>query len=376
VENNVEIYLVIILNILILSGLVFFILKRNSNEDSEINVDDKLKQIIQQISIDNSSTMREQNISEINNTLKPFKEQLQRELDILKKNIDDQNNQSAKEFGRFEQQFQSLVAATTNMQEDAQNLTKALKGDTKQQGDWGERVLERALEDAGLVEDLEYKLQPNYKTKTGKNVRPDAVVFLTDDRNIIIDSKVSITAYKEFVSAENEDDKKNFLKSHINSIKNHVKELSEKDYSGLEEINSPDYVFMFVPIDSALTIALSNDWSIQELANEKKIAFMTPIHLMSILKMTAFMWRVNKQHKNAADVANRAGLLLDKYANFSEAFSNIAEKLEDAVESYNTAHNRLTDGAGSLHSQMKSLEKLGMKGKKTLSEPKKSLDKK
>jgi len=308
--------------------------------------------------------------------LLPFKEQLQRELDILKKNIDEQNNQSAKEFGRFEQQFQSLVAATTNMQEDAQNLTKALKGDTKQQGDWGEHILERALEDAGLVEDLEYKLQPNYKTKTGNNVRPDAVVFLTDDRNIIIDSKVSLTAYEEFVNADNDDDKKSFLKSHISSIKNHVKELSEKDYSELEQINSPDYVFMFIPIDSALTVALSNDWSIQELANEKKIAFMTPIHLMSILKMTAFMWRVDKQHKNAADVANRAGLLLDKYANFSDAFSNIAEKLEDAVESYNVAQNRLTDGAGSLHSQMKNLEKLGMKGKKTLSDPKKSLDKK
>ena len=202
------------------------------------------------------------------------------------------------------------------------------------------------------------------------------MVFLTDDRNIIIDSKVSLTAYEEFVNADNENDKKSSLKSHINSIKSHIKELSEKDYSELEEINSPDYVFIFFPIDAALTIALSNDWGIQELANEKKIAFMTPIHLMSILKMTAFMWRVDKQHKNAADVASRAGLLLDKYANFSDAFSDIAEKLEDAVESYNVAQKRLSDGTGNLHSQMKDLEKLGMKGKKTLSDPKKTLVKK
>jgi len=367
---------IIILNILILSGLILFIFKKDSNTNKDIKIDEGLKQLIQQVSLENNTTMREANISEIKNTLLPFKEQLQRELDILKKNIDEQNNQSAKEFGRFEQQFQSLVTTTTNMQQNAENLTKALKGDTKQQGDWGEHILERALEDAGLVEDLEYKLQPNYKTKTGNNVRPDAVVFLTDDRNIIIDSKVSLTAYEEFVNADNEDDKKSSLKSHINSIKSHIKELSEKDYSELEEINSPDYVFIFFPIDAALTIALSNDWSIQELANEKKIAFMTPIHLMSILKMTAFMWRVDKQHKNAADVASRAGLLLDKYANFSEAFSDIAEKLEDAVESYNVAQKRLSDGAGNLHSQMKDLEKLGMKGKKTLSDPKKTLDKK
>ena len=259
------------------------------------------------------------------------------------------------------------------MQEDAQNLTKALKGDTKQQGDWGEQILKKALEDAGLVEGLEYELQPSYKGKDGDQLRPDAVIKLSDGRNIIIDSKVSLTAYERYVRSDNDDDKKNSLKEHINSIKNHVKQLSDKGYADIEEIGSPDFIFIFVPIDSALSLALSHDWNVQELANKNKIAFMTPIHLISILKMTAYMWRVDKQQKHAEEVANRAGLLLDKYSNFSEAFSNIAEKLQDAMTSYEIAHNRLTEGKGSLHTQMELLEEAGMKGKKSISKPK-SLD--
>ena len=163
------------------------------------------------------------------------------------------------------------------------------------------------------------------------------------------------------------------MKEHINSIKNHVKQLSDKGYADIETIESPDFIFIFVPIDSALSLALSHDWNIQELANKNKIAFMTPIHLISILKMTAYMWRVDKQQKHAEEVANRAGLLLDKYSNFSEAFSNIAEKLQDAMTSYEIAHNRLTEGKGSLHTQMELLEEAGMKGKKSISKPK-SLD--
>ena len=224
-----------------------------------------------------------------------------------------------------------------------------------------------------MVEGLEYELQPSYKSKDGSQLRPDAVIKLSDGRNIIIDSKVSLTAYERYVRSDNDVDKKNFLKEHINSIKNHVKQLSDKGYADIETIESPDFIFIFVPIDSALSLALSHDWSVQEFANENKIAFMTPIHLISILKMTAYMWRVDKQQKHAEEVANRAGLLLDKYSNFSEAFSNIAEKLQDAMASYEIAHNRLTEGKGSLHTQMELLEEAGMKGKKSISKPK-SLD--
>ena len=317
-----------------------------------------------------SKKLNDSNKEEIDKTWRPYKEQLQRDLDILKKSIEQQKETAIKNSERFNSKIEDLLNATSGMQEDAQNLTKALKGDTKQQGDWGEQILKRALEDAGLIESLEYELQPSYKGKDGNQLRPDAVIKLSDGRNIIIDSKVSLTAYERYVRSDNDEDMKNLLKEHINSIKNHVKQLSEKGYSDIEELDSPDFIFIFVPIDSALSLALSNDWSVQELANEKKIAFMTPIHLISILKMTAYMWRVDKQQKHAEEVANRAGLLLDKYSNFSEAFSNIAEKLEDAMNSYNIAHKRLTEGKGSLHTQMELLEEAGMKGKKSLSKPK------
>ena len=342
-----------------LTALYFYRDANNKNKQSEFE--------------EFSKKLNESNKEEIDKTWKPYKEQLQRDLDILKTSIEQQKAIAIKNSERFNAKIEDLLNATSGMQEDAQNLTKALKGDTKQQGDWGEQILKKALEDAGLVEGLEYELQPSYKSKDGSQLRPDAVIKLSDGRNIIIDSKVSLTAYERYVRSDNDDDKKNFLKEHINSIKNHVKQLSDKGYADIETIESPDFIFIFVPIDSALSLALSHDWSVQEFANENKIAFMTPIHLISILKMTAYMWRVDKQQKHAEEVANRAGLLLDKYSNFSEAFSNIAEKLQDAMTSYEIAHNRLTEGKGSLHTQMELLEEAGMKGKKSISKPK-SLD--
>ena len=342
-----------------LTALYFYRDANNKNKQSEFE--------------EFSKKLNASNKEEIDKTWKPYKEQLQRDLDILKASIEQQKAIAIKNSERFDSKIEDLLNATSGMQEDAQNLTKALKGDTKQQGDWGEQILKKALEDAGLVEGLEYELQPSYKGKDGDQLRPDAVIKLSDGRNIIIDSKVSLTAYERYVRSDNDDDKKNSLKEHINTIKNHVKQLSDKGYADIEEIGSPDFIFIFVPIDSALSLALSHDWNVQELANKNKIAFMTPIHLISILKMTAYMWRVDKQQKHAEEVANRAGLLLDKYSNFSEAFSNIAEKLQDAMTSYEIAHNRLTEGKGSLHTQMELLEEAGMKGKKSISKPK-SLD--
>ena len=319
--------------------------------------------------------MRQSNISEINKTLSPFKEQLQRELTILKENIDSQKELSTKNFGKFEVEFQHLVNLSKGIGEEADNLTKALKGDTKQQGDWGERILERSFEDAGLIENLEYVLQPTYKDKSGDNYRPDAVVKLPDKRDVIIDSKVSIKAYVNFVNSENDADKENYLKLHIKSIKDHIKELSKKDYSHLEGVNSPDFVFMFVPNDSALQVAVTNDdWGIQELANKANISLISPFHLMSVLKITAYMWRIDRQTKNVEKIAERAGLFMDKYASFVEDFSKIAEKLEDATDAYDNAKRKLVSGSGNLHSQIKLLEEQGMKGKKEIPDLQKALD--
>ena len=236
----------------VLFGLITIYLfkKSNNNENKQLEFEEFSKKL------------NDSNKEEIDKTWKPYKEQLQRDLDILKNSIEQQKATAIKNSERFNSKIEDLLNATSGMQEDAQNLTRALKGDTKQQGDWGEQILKRALEDAGLIENLEYELQPSYKGKDGNQLRPDAVIKLSDGRNIIIDSKVSLTAYERYVRSDNDEDMKDLLKEHINSIKNHVKQLSEKGYSDIEELDSPDFIFIFVPIDSALSLALSNDWSV------------------------------------------------------------------------------------------------------------------
>ena len=365
----------IIFNLLILSGLLFLIFKKNSKDEHNIDFDNKIKQLFKEVTEENNEALRQTNVSELNKTLMPFKEQLQRELTILKENIDSQKELSTKNFGKFEVEFQHLVNLSKGIGEEADNLTKALKGDTKQQGDWGERILERSFEDAGLIEDLEYILQPTYKDKNGDNYRPDAVVKLPDERDVIIDSKVSIKAYVDFVNSENDSDRENYLKLHIKSIKDHIKELSKKDYSRLEGVNSPDFVFMFVPNDSALQVAVTNDnWGIQELANKAKISLISPFHLMSVLRITAYMWRIDRQTKNVEKIAERAGLFMDKYSSFVEDFSKISDKLKDAMDTYDNAEKKLVSGSGNLHSQIKLLEEQGMKGKKDIPDLQRALD--
>ena len=370
----------LVLNFLVLCGFAFYIWdSKNKSEKREQKKDEqfeeRLKAVAGEIAVENNSSIRDANLSEIKKTLTPFKEQLQRDIDLLQDSIKKQNLERAASDGKFSQQIDSLLNATGGMQEDAQNLTKALRGDSKQQGDWGEQILEMALEKAGLQENINYLLQPNYKDKKGNNLRPDAVILLPNERNIVIDSKVSLTAYDKFVNSEDEEEKQAHLKDHITSIKNHIKGLSSKNYNDLEGINAPDYLFIFVPIDFALSIALSNNWDVQTMANDNKIAFVTPINLIAILRIAENLWRLDKQNKNAENIASRAGLLFQKFSNFNEDFSKVAEHLNKAQDSYNSARSKLVDGDGNLFSQVDKLKELGAKTQKTLSKPKESLKK-
>ena len=370
----------LVLNFLVLCGFAFYIWdSKNKSEKREQKKDERfeerLKSVAGEIAVENNSSIRDANLSDIKKTLTPFKEQLQRDIDLLQDSIKKQNLERAASDGKFSQQIDSLLNATGGMQEDAQNLTKALRGDSKQQGDWGEQILEMALEKAGLQENINYLLQPNYKDKKGNNLRPDAVILLPNERNIVIDSKVSLTAYDKFVNSEDEEEKQAHLKDHITSIKNHIKGLSSKNYNDLEGINAPDYLFIFVPIDFALSIALSNNWDVQTMANDNKIAFVTPINLIAILRIAENLWRLDKQNKNAENIASRAGLLFQKFSNFNEDFSKVAEHLNKAQDSYNSARSKLVDGDGNLFSQVDKLKELGAKTQKTLSKPKESLKK-
>ena len=364
-----------ILNLIVILGIAFYFWNQNKNAD-KAKEDKKqlLGEILEEAKKEIASSINEKHISELKNQLdsqlKPFGTQMQREIDQLKKNIEREMLERAKDGAKFGQQIEDLLNATSGMQEDAQSLTKALKGDSQQQGAWGEQILETALEKAGLQENINYLLQPNYKDRQGNNLRPDAVILLPNDRNIVIDSKVSLTAYERFVNTENEDDKKSYLKDHIQSIKGHIKNLSSKNYNDLEDINAPDYLFIFIPIDSALSVALMNDWDLQTLANEKKIAFATPINLLAILRIAENLWRLDSQNKHAEDIANRAGLLYDKFSNFTKDLFEVGKHLDRARESYDSAQNKLIEGDGNLFTQVDKLKGLGAKTQKTLSKPK------
>ena len=364
-----------ILNLIVILGIGFYFWNQNKNSD-KAKEDKKqiLGEILEEAKKEIAGSINERHISELKNQLdsqlKPFGTQMQREIDQLKKNIEREMLERAKDGAKFGQQIEDLLNATSGMQEDAQSLTKALKGDSQQQGAWGEQILETALEKAGLQENINYLLQPNYKDRQGNNLRPDAVILLPNDRNIVIDSKVSLTAYERFVNTENEDDKKSFLKEHIRSIKGHIKNLSSKNYNDLEDINAPDYLFIFIPIDSALSVALMNDWDLQTLANEKKIAFATPINLLAILRIAENLWRLDSQNKHAEDIADSAGLLYDKFSNFTKDLFEVGKHLDRAKESYDSAQNKLTEGDGNLFTQVDKLKGLGAKTQKTLSKPK------
>ena len=364
-----------ILNLFVILGIAFYFWNQNKNAD-KAKEDKKqlLSEILEEAKKEIAGSINERHISELKNQLdsqlKPFGTQMQREIDQLKKNIEREMLERAKDGAKFGQQIEDLLNATSGMQEDAQSLTKALKGDSQQQGAWGEQILETALEKAGLQENINYLLQPNYKDRQGNNLRPDAVILLPNDRNIVIDSKVSLTAYERFVNTENEDDKKSFLKEHIRSIKGHIKNLSSKNYNDLEDINAPDYLFIFIPIDSALSVALMNDWDLQTLANEKKIAFATPINLLAILRIAENLWRLDSQNKHAEDIAESAGLLYDKFSNFTKDLFEVGKHLDRAKESYDSAQNKLTEGDGNLFTQVDKLKGLGAKTQKTLSKPK------
>ena len=364
-----------ILNFIVIVGIAVYFWNQNKNSDkAEQDKKQLLGEVLEEAKKEIASSINERHISELKNQLdsqlKPFGTQMQREIDQLKKNIEREMLERAKDGARFGQQIEDLLNATSGMQEDAQSLTKALKGDSQQQGAWGEQILETALEKAGLQENINYLLQPNYKDRQGNNLRPDAVILLPNDRNIVIDSKVSLTAYERFVNTENEDDKKSYLKDHIQSIKGHIKNLSSKNYNDLEDINAPDYLFIFIPIDSALSVALMNDWDLQTLANEKKIAFATPINLLAILRIAENLWRLDSQNKHAEDIAERAGLLYDKFSNFTKDLFEVGKHLDRAKESYDSAQNKLIEGDGNLFTQVDKLKGLGAKTQKTLSKPK------
>ena len=304
-----------------------------------------------------------QNKENIKQILNPLQDKIQ----LFEKKVEDTQIRSVKMHSALEEQLKGLKDLNQKMTKEATNLTKALKGDSKMQGNWGELVLERVLEKSGLEKDREYFVQQSFNLPDGTRVLPDVVLHLPDNKRMIIDSKVSLTDYERYVNAE-EDERPGFLKAHINSIRKHVDQLSEKKYEDLYDIQSPDFVLLFIPIEPAFAIAINEDNSIYNKAFEKNIVIVTPATLLATLRTVDTMWNNEKQQRNAIEIARQAGALYDKFEGLVSDLTGVGKKIDAAKTDYSAAMNKLVEGRGNLITSVEKLKKLGAKAKKSLPE--------
>ncbi|SDS64080.1 DNA recombination protein RmuC [Formosa sp. Hel1_31_208] len=304
-----------------------------------------------------------QNKENIKNILNPLQERIQG----FEKKVEDTQKESISMHSALKEQLLGLKDLNQQMTIEATNLTKALKGDSKMQGNWGELVLERVLEKSGLEKDREYYVQQSFNLSDGTRVLPDVVLHLPDSKKMIIDSKVSLTDYERYVNAE--DHERAFhLKAHINSIRKHVDQLSEKNYQDLYDIESPDFVLLFIPIEPAFAVAINEDNSIYNKAFEQNIVIVTPSTLLATLRTIDTMWNNEKQQRNAIEIARQAGALYDKFEGLVKDLTGVGKKIDDAKKDYSSAMNKLVEGRGNLITSVEKLKKMGAKAKKSLPE--------
>jgi DNA recombination protein RmuC len=306
----------------------------------------------------------EQNKENLKNILSPLQDKIQ----LFEKKVEDTHKESIDYHAALRQQILGLREMNEQMSKETLNLTKALKGDSKMQGNWGELVLERVLEKSGLEKGREYEVQQSFTNEEGNRVQPDVVINLPDGKKMIVDSKVTLTAYEKYINEEDDNLKSQYLKEHIISLKRHVDQLSDKNYHDLYQMESPDFVLLFIPIESAFALALNEDTTLYNKAFEKNIVIVTPSTLLATLRTIDSMWTNQKQQENAVEIARQAGALYDKFEGFVSDLVKIGKKMDEAKVEYQGAMNKLVDGKGNLITSVEKLKKMGAKAKKSLSE--------
>ncbi|MCD6111703.1 MAG: DNA recombination protein RmuC [Bacteroidales bacterium] len=301
----------------------------------------------------------QKNIGEIldplKDKIKSFEEKIQK---TYEKGLKDQVDLKA--------ELKNLHELNTKISQDANNLTNALKYDSKKQGNWGEIVLERILERSGLVKDEEYSTQETSRDDRGKIYKPDVIIKLPDNKHIIIDSKVSLTAYESFINSDENPEKDKFLKQHIDSIKRHINELSEKKYQDLYNIDSPDFVLLFIPIESSFSLAVKSDINLFNLAWDKKIVIVSPTTLLATLRTVASIWKHEKQTQNALEIARQSGKLYDKFVGLLADLQDVGKHINKANESFVLTQKKLSTGKDNLITKVERIKKLGAKTTKTI----------
>jgi len=298
--------------------------------------------------------------------LKIILDPLQEKINLFEKKVETTHKESIDYHAALRQQIIGLKDLNQQMSKETLNLTKALKGDNKIQGNWGELVLERVLEKSGLEKGREYEVQKSHTNEDGNRVLPDVVINLPDGKKMVIDSKVSLNSYERYINEEEEIPKMLHLKDHVSSIKKHVEQLGSKNYQNLYQMESPDFVLLFIPIEPAFAIALNEDTHLYNKAFEKNIVIVTPSTLLATLRTIDSMWTNQKQQENAFEIARQAGALYDKFEGFVSDLMKIGNKIKDSKSEYDNAMNKLVDGRGNLITSVEKLKKMGARAKKSL----------
>lgn len=342
--------------------------KKNEEQKEEIEkVQQRLSRefeiMANKILEDKSQKFTKQNRENLENILNPLKEKIKTFEDKVEKT----HKESIDYHAALRQQIFGLKELNEQMSKEALNLTRALKGDSKIQGNWGELVLERVLEKSGLEKGREYSVQQSFVKRDGSRVLPDVIINLPDGKKMVIDSKVSLTDYERYINAD-EEERSGHLKGHLVSLKKHVDQLSSKKYEDLYEMESPDFVLMFIPIEPAFAIALNNDNDLYNKAFEQNIVIVTPTTLLATLRTIDSMWSNEKQQRNAIEIARQAGALYDKFEGFIGDLTKVGTKMDAAKGEYEEAMKKLYMGHGNLISRVENLKKMGAKAKKSLPE--------
>lgn len=322
----------------------------------------EFKNLANEILEEKSQKFTEQNREKLDVLLKPLGEKISE----FQKRVEETHKEDIKGRSALDQHLRTLQELNLKMSDEAKNLTKALKGDNKQQGNWGEVILQRILEKSGLRKGSEYETQESTTTADGRRLQPDVIVHLPDEKKLVIDSKVSLNAYEEYSSAEETDEQNKALKKHVNSLRTHVKGLSNKNYETIHGFSSPDFVLLFIPIEPAFGLAMQNDPDLYNEAFDMNIIIVSPTTLLATLATIENVWKQEYQNKNAMEIAVRGGALYDKFVLFVESMKDIGNRIQQTQNSYDEAMSRLSVGSGNLVRQADMLKELGAKASKKI----------
>jgi len=336
--------------------------EKASLEEAEKRLTESFERLAGKVFDDRSKRFTELSEKQLSGLLKP----LSKDLETFRTTVEKNSREDIRQHAALQEKLKQMEGLNERLHNEAQSLTKALTRDVKTQGNWGEQQLERLMELAGLSKGEHYYTQYSTTGVDGERLQPDFVLRLPENRSIILDSKVSLTAWTRYQSADDDTHKSAMLAEHVQSIKSHISGLGKKNYPDVEELNALDFVLMFVPIESALIAALQNDATLPEFALKHRVALLSPANFLATVRTVASIWQVHKQNTNARDIADRAGFLYDKFVGFTENLRQVGFRLEQARKSYDDAYSQLTTGAGNLVGQTEKLSKLGARHAKQL----------